>query len=131
VGPEPVTMIRRWKISLKNAVIRGVASCRSCVNRRFGGTSVYTRSTWRHIPEYDILRSHCRENLKSYKNLLVPAANQTAILRRSGSWHGVKPTELLWSLISVKTQNDKTLSLTVTVQTIPSFVSQFPLTYKY
>jgi hypothetical protein len=28
-------------------------------------TSVLTRTTWRHIPE-DILRSHRRENLKSY-----------------------------------------------------------------
>jgi hypothetical protein len=29
-------------------------------------TSVYTRTTRRHIPEDDILNSHCRENLKSY-----------------------------------------------------------------
>jgi hypothetical protein len=29
-------------------------------------TSVLTRATRRNIPEDDILRSHCRENLKSY-----------------------------------------------------------------
>jgi hypothetical protein len=29
-------------------------------------TSVLTRATWRNIPEDDILRSHRRENLKSY-----------------------------------------------------------------
>jgi hypothetical protein len=29
-------------------------------------TSVYTRSTRRHIPEDGILHSHCRENLRSY-----------------------------------------------------------------
>jgi hypothetical protein len=28
--------------------------------------SVHTRSTWRHIPEDDILHSHRCENLKSY-----------------------------------------------------------------
>jgi hypothetical protein len=31
-------------------------------------TSVLTGATWRNIPE-DILHSHCRENLKSYKSL--------------------------------------------------------------
>jgi hypothetical protein len=60
---------------MKNAVFWDVAPCRSCVNRRFGGTfrlhlqgtlkmeeirssetSVYTRSTRRHIPEDDILQ---------------------------------------------------------------------------
>jgi hypothetical protein len=29
-------------------------------------TSILTRSTWRNIPEDDILHSHRRENLKSY-----------------------------------------------------------------
>jgi hypothetical protein len=43
-----------------------VASCRPCVNRRFGGTSVHKRSTRCHIPEDGILHSHRRENLKSY-----------------------------------------------------------------
>jgi hypothetical protein len=88
---------------MKNAVFWDVTPCRSCVNRRFGGTyphhlqgrkipgeepswadehadsstlkmvvisssetSVHTRSTRRHIPEDDILRSHRRENFKSY-----------------------------------------------------------------
>jgi uncharacterized membrane protein YecN with MAPEG domain len=30
-------------------------------------TSVVTSATWRHIPEGDIVHSHSRENLKSYK----------------------------------------------------------------
>jgi hypothetical protein len=30
-------------------------------------TSVHTRFIWRHIPEGDIIHSHCRENLKSYR----------------------------------------------------------------
>jgi presenilin-like A22 family membrane protease len=29
-------------------------------------TSVLARAIWRNIPEYAILHSHCRENLKSY-----------------------------------------------------------------
>jgi hypothetical protein len=33
---------------------------------RSSKTSVFTRSTRRHIPEDDILHSHRRENLKSY-----------------------------------------------------------------
>jgi hypothetical protein len=40
---------------MKNAPFWNVAPCKSCVNRRFGGTSVHTRSTWRHIPEDGIL----------------------------------------------------------------------------
>jgi hypothetical protein len=52
-------------LKLKNVVFRDVVLCRSCVTRRFGGTSGHTRSTRRHIPEDDILRSHCSENLKS------------------------------------------------------------------
>jgi hypothetical protein len=55
---------------MKNAVFWDVASCRSCVNRRFEGiyrpiarmeaicsseTSTHTRSTRCHIPEEDIL----------------------------------------------------------------------------
>jgi hypothetical protein len=34
-------------------------------------TSVLTRATRRNIPEDTILRSHCRENLKSYKEKIV------------------------------------------------------------
>jgi hypothetical protein len=34
-------------------------------------TSVLTTSTWRNIPADTILHSHCRENLKSYKFMLV------------------------------------------------------------
>jgi hypothetical protein len=34
-------------------------------------TSILTRATWRNIPEDGILHSHRRENLKSYKTLIV------------------------------------------------------------
>jgi hypothetical protein len=34
--------------------------------------SVLTRATWRNIPEDDILHSHRRENLKSYKLISIP-----------------------------------------------------------
>jgi hypothetical protein len=43
-------------VTMNNAVFWDVSPCTSCVNRRFGGTSVYTRSTWRHIPEDGILQ---------------------------------------------------------------------------
>jgi hypothetical protein len=32
---------------------------------------VLTRATWRHIPDNDILHSHCFENLKSYKLYVI------------------------------------------------------------
>jgi hypothetical protein len=88
----PLTVLRStlWiTIQTKNAVFWDVPPCRSCVNRRFGGTyrlhlqgskirepetsvsrqqqtSVHTRSTRRHIPEDGILHTHRRGNLKSY-----------------------------------------------------------------
>jgi hypothetical protein len=34
-------------------------------------TSVLTRTTRRNIPEDTILHSHCRENLKSYNNIMI------------------------------------------------------------
>jgi hypothetical protein len=42
-------------VTMKNAVFWDMAPCGSCVNRRFVGTSVYTISTRRHIPEDGIL----------------------------------------------------------------------------
>jgi hypothetical protein len=45
-------------VPMKNAVFWDVAPCRSCVNRRFGGTSVHTTFTRRHIPEDGILRNN-------------------------------------------------------------------------
>jgi hypothetical protein len=58
---------------MKNAVFWDMASCRYCVNRRFGGTLVHTISTLVHIPEDGILHSHQRENLKSYtgRNMII------------------------------------------------------------
>jgi hypothetical protein len=38
---------------------------------RSSESSVLTRATRRHIPEYDILYSYCREYLKSYKLIFV------------------------------------------------------------
>jgi hypothetical protein len=38
-------------------------------------TSVLTRATWRNIPEDSILRSHRRENLKSYR-LIISLENR-------------------------------------------------------
>jgi hypothetical protein len=73
----------RTRIGMKNAVFWDVAPCRSCVNRRFGGTyrlhlqsrKIRERGTsvsrWLHtadIQEDGILYSQRRENLKSYKN---------------------------------------------------------------
>jgi hypothetical protein len=43
-------------VTMKNTVFWDVVPCRCCANRRFGGTSGHTRSTWRHIPEEGILR---------------------------------------------------------------------------
>jgi hypothetical protein len=43
-------------VAMKNAVFWDVVQCRSCVDRRFGGTSVHTRSTLRHIPEDGIVQ---------------------------------------------------------------------------
>jgi hypothetical protein len=73
---ETLTISKPLK-NLKKTVFWDVQLCRSCVNRRFGGTlkmeairyfetSVHTRSTQRHIPEDGFLHSHRCENLKSY-----------------------------------------------------------------
>jgi hypothetical protein len=64
---------RRMYMELKNAVFWDVAPYRYCVNRRFGGTSVYTISTRRHIPQNGIHHSHRRENLKYYEYGAVAA----------------------------------------------------------
>jgi hypothetical protein len=37
-------------------------------------TSVLTRATWRNIQEDTILHSHRRENLKSYKKMIISGA---------------------------------------------------------
>jgi hypothetical protein len=46
---------------MNNAVFWDVAPRKYCVNRRFGGRSVYTISIRCHIPEDGILHSHRRE----------------------------------------------------------------------
>jgi hypothetical protein len=48
---------------------------------RSSETSIRTRSTRRHIPEDGILRSHRRENLKSYKFVLVYKCNTVKVYR--------------------------------------------------
>jgi hypothetical protein len=98
---------------MKNSVFWDVAPCRSCVNRRFGGTaeclqppahagssledfstlkmeairssetSVHTKSTRRHIPEDGILHSHRRENLKSYNYLDISFQDFRGLMTKS------------------------------------------------
>jgi hypothetical protein len=53
-------------VTMKNAVIWDVAPCGSLKNRRFGGTSVLTRVTWRNIPEDGILHVNLNIALDSY-----------------------------------------------------------------
>jgi hypothetical protein len=43
-------------------------------------TSVLTRATRRNIPENTFLQSHRRENLKSYKIIVVTLSLQTSVL---------------------------------------------------
>jgi hypothetical protein len=43
--------------------------------RRVALVLVLTRATWRNIPEDTILHSHRRENLKSYKAMLIVLAS--------------------------------------------------------
>jgi hypothetical protein len=52
-----------------NAVFCDVVPCGFNTNRRPSESSVFIRTTRRHIPEDGILHSHRRENLKSYKRL--------------------------------------------------------------
>jgi hypothetical protein len=46
--------------------------------------SVLTGSTWRNIPEGDILHSHHRENLKSYSEVLISIIS-TKFEKRTGT----------------------------------------------
>jgi hypothetical protein len=64
---------------LKNVVFWDVTLCKSCVNRRFGGTSVNSRFTQRHFPEDDILHSHRSESLKFY-TILKCAFEKEAVM---------------------------------------------------
>jgi hypothetical protein len=54
---------------MKNAVFWDVAQCRFCMNRRFGGTSVHTRSRRRHIPEDRIL--HNSDIFQVYESIQI------------------------------------------------------------
>jgi hypothetical protein len=61
-------------------------------------TSVLTRATRRNIPEDTILRSHRRENLKSYKISLLFREIKTRPITELDSNHKLEPltdTELL------------------------------------
>jgi hypothetical protein len=42
--------------------------------------SVFTRATWRNIPEDAVLHSHRRENLKSYKKCNIFLEVETELL---------------------------------------------------
>jgi hypothetical protein len=46
-------------------------------------TSVLTRATRRNIPEDTILHSHCREDLKSYKNNFVWSSSRGPLFLQS------------------------------------------------
>jgi hypothetical protein len=56
-------------VTMKNAVFWDVVPCRSCeLNRRSSETLVqFTRSTWRHIPEDDLLLSEVFELCHIFK----------------------------------------------------------------
>jgi hypothetical protein len=71
-GTGYICQLKEWKVirNMKNAIFWDVTPCGSCKNRRFGGTSVLTRATWRNIPEDGILNSHHCGNLKSYQEQL-------------------------------------------------------------
>jgi hypothetical protein len=59
---------------MEDAVLWDDASCETCIYRRFGETSVLTRTTWRHIPQDSIINSHLCENVNSYKKYNVDDA---------------------------------------------------------
>jgi hypothetical protein len=56
---------------LKLFLARVISSTLKMEGARSSETSVYNKPTWRHIPEERIIRSHRRENLKSYKQCLL------------------------------------------------------------
>jgi hypothetical protein len=72
----------------QNGYYRNKNASEECRNRRFGGTSVHTRSTRRHIPVDGILHIHRRENIKSYKNAFIFRSRQWIELARvwTNSW---------------------------------------------
>jgi hypothetical protein len=62
-------MLRREALVNTDAAderIANVPSSPILVTLMMEETSVSTRATWFNIPEDDILRNHCRQNLKSY-----------------------------------------------------------------
>jgi hypothetical protein len=51
---------------MKNAVFWDVAPCRYGVNRRFGGTSLYTIYSRRHIPEDGIFHDKSSSGISHF-----------------------------------------------------------------
>jgi hypothetical protein len=64
------------------------------VNRRFGGTSVHTISTRRHIQEDGIPHNHYRENLESY----ILKGFIDSVINSKGSSHPNKEEKPLGSV---------------------------------
>jgi hypothetical protein len=67
-------------------------------------TSVLTRATWRNIPEDAILYSHYRENLRSYKKMLVTNVNLVT------KWVKAYKTLLLKTVICGPMSHEKCIS---------------------
>jgi hypothetical protein len=65
----PSAMLRR--VALVGTDVSEERSASIIRETRIGETSVLTRATRRNIPE-DILHSHHRENLKSYRDINLP-----------------------------------------------------------
>jgi hypothetical protein len=86
VSEERVASIIRVKRIGELGTTLAVTSSRSRLRRnalimeaiRFSETSVPTRGTLHHIPEYGILHSHRHEHLTSYRTHLISELKKTA-----------------------------------------------------
>jgi hypothetical protein len=63
---------------------------------RSSETSVFTRPTWRHISNDDVLHSHHRQNLKSYKTKLRLPFNLAPALQEIEAIHLHVPPTLIF-----------------------------------
>jgi hypothetical protein len=66
VSEERISTIFRVEISVSEEPAKQVAADLNMEAIHSSETSVHTRSTRRHIPEYGIIHSHRCGNLKSY-----------------------------------------------------------------